>query len=239
MWGCLGRRYSQRTSLVLVTHGLALRVFLMRWFHWSVDQFMQVFNPPNAEVRARATGTSQLSDPATPGQTVPLTPSPPGVSHCSLVVVGPDGQTDDGAALPCSRWCWSACQSRRRAGLAGPRPGCTPRHCIVCLQSRGCCSRCARAHCAPAGGCGAGGRFPAASALYPALTPPATAAQADPGAAGLHGRDVRHVVHPAQQRAHLARVAGLLSAEVCWLAPLASCRPGGAPCDVHRRSAFE
>ena len=44
-------RYSQRTSLVLVTHGLALRVFLMRWFHWSVDQFMQVFNPPNAEVR--------------------------------------------------------------------------------------------------------------------------------------------------------------------------------------------
>ena len=43
-------RYSQRTSLVLVTHGLALRVFLMRWFHWSVDQFMQVFNPPNAEV---------------------------------------------------------------------------------------------------------------------------------------------------------------------------------------------
>ena len=45
-----GHRYSQRTSLVLVTHGLALRVFLMRWFHWSVDQFMQVFNPPNAEV---------------------------------------------------------------------------------------------------------------------------------------------------------------------------------------------
>ena len=34
-----------------MTHGLALRVFLMRWFHWSVDQFMQVFNPPNAEVR--------------------------------------------------------------------------------------------------------------------------------------------------------------------------------------------
>lgn len=44
-------RYANGTSLVLVTHGLALRVLLMRWFHWSVDQFMNVFNPPNAEVR--------------------------------------------------------------------------------------------------------------------------------------------------------------------------------------------
>ena len=43
-------RFSNNTSLVLVTHGLALRVFLMRWFHWSVDQFMNVYNPPNAEV---------------------------------------------------------------------------------------------------------------------------------------------------------------------------------------------
>ncbi|KAK9805474.1 hypothetical protein WJX72_000323 [[Myrmecia] bisecta] len=42
-------RFSNNTSLVLVTHGLALRVFLMRWLHWSVDQFMDVFNPPNAE----------------------------------------------------------------------------------------------------------------------------------------------------------------------------------------------
>lgn len=43
-------RYNHGTSLVLVTHGLALRVFLMRWFHWTVDQFLEVFNPPNAEV---------------------------------------------------------------------------------------------------------------------------------------------------------------------------------------------
>ncbi len=27
-------------SLVLVTHGLTLRLFLMRWFHWSVDEFL-------------------------------------------------------------------------------------------------------------------------------------------------------------------------------------------------------
>ncbi|KAL4428501.1 hypothetical protein ABPG75_002590 [Micractinium tetrahymenae] len=42
-------RFADNTSLVLVTHGLALRIFLMRWFHWTVDQFMSVFNPPNAE----------------------------------------------------------------------------------------------------------------------------------------------------------------------------------------------
>jgi hypothetical protein len=43
-------RYANSTSLVLVTHGLALRIFLMRWFHWTVDQFLGVYNPPNAEV---------------------------------------------------------------------------------------------------------------------------------------------------------------------------------------------
>lgn len=36
-------------NLVLLTHGLTLRIFLMRWFHWSVDQYHQVYNPPNAE----------------------------------------------------------------------------------------------------------------------------------------------------------------------------------------------
>ena len=41
-------RFSGDTSLVLVTHGLAARVFLMRWFHWTVAQFMKVYNPPNA-----------------------------------------------------------------------------------------------------------------------------------------------------------------------------------------------
>ena len=34
-------RFSKNTSLVLVTHGLALRIFLMRWFHWTVDQVLQ------------------------------------------------------------------------------------------------------------------------------------------------------------------------------------------------------
>jgi broad specificity phosphatase PhoE len=41
-------RFSDDTTLVLLTHGLALRIFLMRWFHWTVDEFLNVFNPPNA-----------------------------------------------------------------------------------------------------------------------------------------------------------------------------------------------
>ncbi|KAG2499910.1 hypothetical protein HYH03_002198 [Edaphochlamys debaryana] len=42
-------RFAENTSLVLVSHGLALRVFLMRWFHWTVDEFLSVYNPGNAE----------------------------------------------------------------------------------------------------------------------------------------------------------------------------------------------
>ncbi len=47
-------RFSSKTNLVLITHGLALRIFLMRWLHWTVDQFLEVYNPPNAEVRGAA-----------------------------------------------------------------------------------------------------------------------------------------------------------------------------------------
>lgn len=39
-------RFQANGTLVLVTHGLALRIFLMRWFHWTVEQFLQVgFSP--------------------------------------------------------------------------------------------------------------------------------------------------------------------------------------------------
>eukprot|EP00803_Ostreobium_quekettii_P001651 evm.model.scf_49.14 EVM.evm.TU.scf_49.14 scf_49:140190-145776(-) len=43
-----GRWSQDNTNLVLVTHGLSLRIILMRWFHWTVDQFLTVYNPPNA-----------------------------------------------------------------------------------------------------------------------------------------------------------------------------------------------
>ena len=43
----LGRFKDQ--TLILVTHGLTLRILLMRWFHWSVPQFLEVFNPKNCD----------------------------------------------------------------------------------------------------------------------------------------------------------------------------------------------
>jgi broad specificity phosphatase PhoE len=36
-----------QTNLVIVTHGLTGRLFLMRWFHWTVDVFEQTTNPSN------------------------------------------------------------------------------------------------------------------------------------------------------------------------------------------------
>ncbi len=34
-------------NAVLVTHGMAMRLFLMRWFQWSVEEFESVKNPAN------------------------------------------------------------------------------------------------------------------------------------------------------------------------------------------------
>jgi len=36
-------------NCVIVTHGMTLRVFLMRWFHLSVEEFEQYANPKNCE----------------------------------------------------------------------------------------------------------------------------------------------------------------------------------------------
>lgn len=38
-------------NTLLVTHGLTMRLFCMRWFHWSVEYFESLNNPGNAEVR--------------------------------------------------------------------------------------------------------------------------------------------------------------------------------------------
>ncbi|HKY56230.1 MAG TPA: histidine phosphatase family protein [Anaerolineales bacterium] len=40
--------YSQNT--LIVTHGLTLRLFLMRWFHWTVEEFENLRNPRNCQV---------------------------------------------------------------------------------------------------------------------------------------------------------------------------------------------
>lgn len=35
------------STAVFVTHGITLRLFIMRWLHWSVDDFETLHNPPN------------------------------------------------------------------------------------------------------------------------------------------------------------------------------------------------
>ena len=38
-------RMEPGSSVLIVTHGLAIRLFLMRWFHWTVEQFEVTRNP--------------------------------------------------------------------------------------------------------------------------------------------------------------------------------------------------
>ena len=41
---------SQTQKALLVTHGLALRVFVMRLFHMTVEQFDAIANPRNGDI---------------------------------------------------------------------------------------------------------------------------------------------------------------------------------------------
>ncbi|MBU7600308.1 histidine phosphatase family protein [Streptomyces sp. P38-E01] len=43
-------------NVLLVTHGLTMRLFCMRWMHWSVAEFESLSNPGNAESRALVLG---------------------------------------------------------------------------------------------------------------------------------------------------------------------------------------
>ncbi|MEW1719223.1 histidine phosphatase family protein [Streptomyces sp. NPDC093109] len=43
-------------NVLLVTHGLTMRLFCMRWFHWSVAEFESLSNPGNAETRTLLLG---------------------------------------------------------------------------------------------------------------------------------------------------------------------------------------
>ncbi|HEY3510309.1 phosphoglycerate mutase family protein [Kribbella sp. NPDC051137] len=38
-------------NVLLVSHGLTMRLFCMRWFHWSVNFFESLRNPENGETR--------------------------------------------------------------------------------------------------------------------------------------------------------------------------------------------
>lgn len=37
-------------NVLIVTHGMTLRLFLMRWFHWSVEEFEALRNPLNCQI---------------------------------------------------------------------------------------------------------------------------------------------------------------------------------------------
>ncbi|MEV7426784.1 MULTISPECIES: histidine phosphatase family protein [unclassified Streptomyces] len=43
-------------NVLLVTHGLTMRLFCMRWFHWPVAEFESLTNPGNAETRTLLLG---------------------------------------------------------------------------------------------------------------------------------------------------------------------------------------
>jgi broad specificity phosphatase PhoE len=43
-------------NVLLVTHGLAMRLFCMRWFHWTVAEFECLSNPGNGETRTLLLG---------------------------------------------------------------------------------------------------------------------------------------------------------------------------------------
>ncbi|WIA19887.1 hypothetical protein OEZ85_005787 [Tetradesmus obliquus] len=65
------KRFAGGTSVMMVTHGLALRLFLMRWLHWTVDEFLQVHNPPTAAPVVLVRECPQLPNPGNPGICVP------------------------------------------------------------------------------------------------------------------------------------------------------------------------
>lgn len=43
-------------NVLIVTHGLTMRLFCMRWFHWTVADFESLSNPGNAERRTLLLG---------------------------------------------------------------------------------------------------------------------------------------------------------------------------------------
>ncbi|XP_024985929.1 phosphoglycerate mutase-like protein AT74H [Cynara cardunculus var. scolymus] len=47
---------SPNMNLVIVSHGLTLRVFLMRWYKWTVEQFERLNNMPNGNMIVMQTG---------------------------------------------------------------------------------------------------------------------------------------------------------------------------------------
>ncbi|MCO5601216.1 hypothetical protein L7F22_055335 [Adiantum nelumboides] len=52
----LNRSHYTDLNLVIISHGLTMRIFLMRWFKWTVEQFELLHNPKNCEIRVMQLG---------------------------------------------------------------------------------------------------------------------------------------------------------------------------------------
>ncbi|KAH7293977.1 hypothetical protein KP509_28G050800 [Ceratopteris richardii] len=53
----LNRSHYADLNLVIVSHGITMRIFLMRWFKWTVEQFEQLNNPKNCEIQVMQLGS--------------------------------------------------------------------------------------------------------------------------------------------------------------------------------------
>lgn len=52
-FGTLHRDFAKEDfpeNAVIITHGMTLRLFLMRWYHWSVEKFESYGNPENCQI---------------------------------------------------------------------------------------------------------------------------------------------------------------------------------------------
>ncbi|MBK7311908.1 MAG: histidine phosphatase family protein [Sphingobacteriaceae bacterium] len=37
-------------NAIIITHGMSIRLFLMKWFHWTVEEFELLANPANCDI---------------------------------------------------------------------------------------------------------------------------------------------------------------------------------------------
>jgi len=51
LWDSIHREFDHKTeqNYILVTHGLTIRLFLMRYFQWTTEQFNNLWNPENCQ----------------------------------------------------------------------------------------------------------------------------------------------------------------------------------------------
>ena len=53
----------ENSNVIIITHGLTLRLFLMRWFQYSVEEFESSRNPDNCRIVVMTRGISASTPP--------------------------------------------------------------------------------------------------------------------------------------------------------------------------------